>query len=80
VNLFIVIEAVKFTIVPLWEVIRNGNQKNWVKAAIEDYIQKNQPNVQTMMNEIIADKTSLPTKKSTIAMVLEIRLFTKKEI
>jgi hypothetical protein len=45
---------VKFTTVPLWEVIQNGNQKNWVKAAIEDYIQKNQPNVQTMMNEIIA--------------------------
>jgi hypothetical protein len=43
---------VKFYTVPLWEVIKNVERRNWIKAAVTDYIQANQPTVNRVMNEI----------------------------
>jgi hypothetical protein len=43
---------VKFYTVPLWEVIKNVDRRNWVKSAVLDYIQSNQPRVDRVMNEI----------------------------
>lgn len=43
---------VKFTTVPLYQLIHDATRKNWVKAAIDLYVAQNKPNVDTIMNQI----------------------------
>eukprot|EP01080_Neovahlkampfia_damariscottae_P006910 gene6910-11073_t len=48
--------AVKFTTVPIWSLISNAQRKNWVKAAIDSYIAKNQPSANKIINDITTAK------------------------
>jgi hypothetical protein len=43
---------VKFNTVPLWQIIADGTRQQWVKAAIDQYIAQNRPNVDTIMHQI----------------------------
>jgi hypothetical protein len=57
INSFEVAPApVKFSTIPIWELIGDAQRKNWVKSAIERYIQKNQPNVASLLNQINASR------------------------